>query len=96
VLDHPERGRSVTVEVQVTNTGDRAGTEVVQVYVPERLGSHPAPLNTLRGATVARDVAPGATVSVAVHLDVSADASLVRVGRSADPTQLVDVVVTAP
>ncbi|MDE2181390.1 MAG: glycoside hydrolase family 3 C-terminal domain-containing protein [Alphaproteobacteria bacterium] len=40
---------SVAVNVAVTNTGPRAGDEVVQLYVHQRVGSTTTPLKQLRG-----------------------------------------------
>jgi len=42
-------GTNVTVAVDVKNTGNRAGTEVVQIYVGERNCPEPRPLRELKG-----------------------------------------------
>ncbi|MDG2025913.1 MAG: glycoside hydrolase family 3 N-terminal domain-containing protein [Acidimicrobiales bacterium] len=42
-------GESVTIGVTVTNTGDRAGDEVVQVYVRDMVGSVVRPVRQLAG-----------------------------------------------
>jgi beta-glucosidase len=42
-------GESAQVLVEVTNTGDRAGDEVVQLYVRDRIGSVTRPVKELRG-----------------------------------------------
>jgi len=78
--------RAVTVEVDVTNAGERAGTEVVQGYVAEVLGTHRAPLHTLRGVAVARTIAPGERRTVRVELTVPEGVDQVAVARSAAPT----------
>jgi beta-glucosidase len=45
---HTRIGAAVTVRVQVTNTGDRAGDEVVQLYVRDLVGSVTRPIMELR------------------------------------------------
>lgn len=57
----------LAVAVDVTNTGARAGVEVVQVYAGER---HPAVRRPLRSLVAFRKVAvdPGATIAVEVAL----------------------------
>lgn len=61
-------GTPVTVRVQVTNTGSRPGTEVVQVYVRDVESSVARPEKELKGfAKVALDA--GATAEVEVTLD---------------------------
>ncbi len=44
-----EVGSKVAVSVDVTNTGDRAGDEVVQLYIRRRTGARPGPIKELRG-----------------------------------------------
>lgn len=56
-------GDSVTVSVTVTNTGDRAGDEVVQVYLKAQEASVPAPLRQLVGFKRLH-LAPGASERV--------------------------------
>jgi len=64
------RGRTVTVSADVTNTGPRAGAEVVQVYVgfPESAGEPPAQLKGFRKL----QLAPGETKHVTFSLDARA------------------------
>ena len=58
----------VTVTVDVTNTGARAGSEVVQVYVRDVEASVPRPVKELRGFAKVR-LEPGETRAVDVRLD---------------------------
>lgn len=43
-----ERGQSVTVSVDVTNTGERAGDEVPQLYLHQRVGTSSRPVRQLK------------------------------------------------
>jgi beta-glucosidase len=43
------KGETLTVTVDVTNTGDRAGKECVQIYVGDRESSLPRPVKELKG-----------------------------------------------
>ncbi len=62
---HP--GDGLTVSVDVTNAGEREGTEIVQVYVRDLVSSSTTPVKQLRG--FARVVlAPGDTRTVRVEL----------------------------
>ncbi len=83
----------VTLSVEVSNSSDVAGAEVVQAYVPLGLGTHPAPLLTLRGFARA-DVPAGATVRILVRVRVPDGVRRIHIGRSADPTT--HCVVTLP
>ncbi|WP_258174920.1 glycoside hydrolase family 3 C-terminal domain-containing protein [Actinopolyspora mortivallis] len=60
-------GESVTVSLEVTNTGDRAGSEVVQVYVHDRTGVVLRPRRELRGFAKVR-LDPGRSTTVGVEL----------------------------
>jgi beta-glucosidase len=95
----------VTVEVDVTNTGERRGTEVVQCYVAPRRPRLARPPHELKG--FARlDLAPGETGTARITLDVRAfsawdpamhgwvidgESFELRLGRSSR-----DIVATAP
>ena len=59
-------GKGVKVTVPVTNTGDRAGDEVVQVYV-KSLDNPDAPIKSLKGFRRV-SLAPGATRKVTIDL----------------------------
>ena len=80
----------VTVQVELTATGERDAVEVVQVYVPEVLGTHPGALRTLRGFARV-EVPAGSTVTADVALTVPAGTTEVFVGPSSDPARLVAV-----
>ena len=64
-----ERGR-LTVTVDVTNTGKRAGDEVVQLYLHDVLGSVTRPTKQLRGF---RRIHLAAGENVRVELPIRAD-----------------------
>jgi beta-glucosidase len=72
-LDHtvisPER--STTVSVDVKNTGERAGTEVVQMYIRDVVSSVTRPVKELKGFAKVR-LAPGESTTVAIPIDSSA------------------------
>jgi beta-glucosidase len=59
--------RGIDVSLTVRNTGKRAGTEVVQLYVSDRVASVPPPGKRLK-RFVRVDLAPGASRQVAFHL----------------------------
>ncbi|SJX64288.1 probable beta-glucosidase [Sporisorium reilianum f. sp. reilianum] len=62
----------LTLDTEVTNTGSRAASEVVQLYVsfPSSADSHdnPQPVKTLRGFEKIKDVQPGETRKVSFEL----------------------------
>lgn len=61
-----------TVSVTVRNTGDRAGVEVVQLYLHDPVAQVTRPRNRLIGyARVALEPGQAATVSFGVHADLS-------------------------
>jgi beta-xylosidase len=61
-----------TVSVTVRNTGDRAGTEVVQLYLHDPVAQVTRPRNRLIGyARVALEPGEAATVSFGFHADLS-------------------------
>jgi len=87
-----EGARRVTVAVEVANTGTRAGVEVIQVYVPEALGSDAGPLRTLRGFQRV-ELAPGERRTVAVTVQVPPAAERIWVGTSSSEDDLVPLAV---
>jgi beta-glucosidase len=62
---------SATVEFEITNTGNRAGAEVAQIYVQDVQASVARPLKELKGFQRVA-LQPGETKKVAVTLDRSA------------------------
>ena len=84
-----------TISVDLTDTGDVAAVEVVQVYVSERLGSHPDRLRTLRGFTKVR-LDPGERRTVTVEIALPMEIDSVWVGSSSRSTDLTTVAVAAP
>ncbi len=64
-------GEVITASVTVTNTGETAGAEVVQVYVSDEESSLPRPVRELKGFTKV-ELNPGESKTVSVTLDRSA------------------------
>ena len=65
--DRMSRSESTTVNVDVTNTGTRAGTEVVQVYIRDRVSSVTRPVKELKGfAKILLD--PGETRTIGIDI----------------------------
>jgi beta-glucosidase len=62
------RDGNVSVSLDVTNTGDRAGAEVVQVYVADAHSAVPRPPKELKGFARVR-LEPGETRRVTIELD---------------------------
>jgi beta-glucosidase len=60
--------RGFSVEVTVSNIGDRAGTDVVQVYARQIDSSYPQPDRQLIGFEKV-SVQPGASTQVSIHID---------------------------
>jgi beta-glucosidase len=107
-LDELRAGQVITVEVPVTNTGDRAGDEIVQLYVRDPVASLAQPVRRLRGfhrvtLTRGQRVVVSLTVGWA-DLGFWADKDTgyivepgrfeLHVGGSLDTTQQVTVTVT--
>ncbi|KAI0811117.1 putative beta-glucosidase from glycoside hydrolase family GH3 [Irpex lacteus] len=59
----------VDVSVTVTNTGSTPGSEVVQVYITNPEIGLTTPKLQLRGFTKVKDLSPGASYAVTIHLD---------------------------
>ena len=62
-----ERGEAVRVSVRLTNTGDRAGTEIVQLYHRDLVADVTRPVRELK-AFRAVELAPGQSRTVAFEL----------------------------
>jgi beta-glucosidase len=66
--DAPAPGEPFAVHLTVTNTGARAGTEVVQLYLRDDVARVARPVRLLAGFTRI-DLEPGATQPVTFHVD---------------------------
>lgn len=68
-LDHAAIGPNaeVIVKVDVTNAGDRAGDEVAQLYIHQRVASTTQPVKTLKGFQRV-NLRPGEKTTVQFHL----------------------------
>ncbi|TCO09710.1 glycoside hydrolase family 3 C-terminal domain-containing protein [Natronoflexus pectinivorans] len=64
------RDGKITCSVAITNTGDRAGSEIVQLYISDKKSSLPRPVKELKGFKKVK-VEPGETVVVDFLIDVS-------------------------
>jgi beta-glucosidase len=98
-----EAGDTVDISLTVINTGDRAGTEVVQLYVSDRFATVSRPVLELAGFQRVR-LEPGQAAGVDFRLDVSLlaflDANMswrveagevdISVGRSSADLRLTD------
>lgn len=60
------RGDKTTVSVTITNTGDKPGREVVQLYVSAPENGIIKPVAELRGFTKTRELAPGESQRVSI------------------------------
>jgi beta-glucosidase len=68
VPESVKNGDRVKVSVKVKNTGNRAGDEVIQLYVTDREASVPVPIRKLAGFTRIH-LAPGASRSVSFTIE---------------------------
>ncbi|MEM6396352.1 MAG: glycoside hydrolase family 3 N-terminal domain-containing protein [Bacteroidota bacterium] len=62
------RNQSVTISVEVTNSGQMAGTEIVQLYLQDMVGSVTRPVRELKGFDRI-ELAPGQSQTVTFTLD---------------------------
>jgi beta-glucosidase len=68
---NPKGAQTVTASVTVTNTGNRAGKEVVQLYVHDVVGVNTRPVKELKGF-IKMDLQPGETKTATFNVTVDA------------------------
>lgn len=68
--DKLRTGETLTASVTITNTGEYAGTEVVQLYIRDKVGSVTRPVKELKGFQRVT-LQPGETKTVTFNLPVS-------------------------
>ena len=99
-------GGSTRILADVTNTGERAGTEVVQLYIRDRVSNVTRPVKELKGfarvtlepgesQTVALDVTPASLAFYDIHMDyvVEPGEFEIMVGSSSRDEDLCKVVL---
>ena len=82
-------GARVSIDVDVTNTGERPGKETVQAYVSVPAGRLDQPLQALAGFAKTDEIAPGATAHITIDIaltdlasyDAAARATVLEAGR---------------
>jgi beta-glucosidase len=102
-----KRNGSTQVLVDVTNTGERAGTEVVQMYIRDRISSVTRPVKELKGfkkislkpyetRTIPLDITPELLAFYDVNMKhvVESGEFEIMVGNSSRDTDLQKVVLT--
>lgn len=75
-------GARVSIDVDVTNTGEYPGKETIQVYVSVPAGRLDQPLQALAGFTKTGEIAPGATARITVDVDLTDLASYDEAARA--------------
>ena len=75
-------GARVSIDLDVTNTGERPGKETVQVYVSVPAGRLDQPLQALAGFTKTDEIAPGATAHITIDIDLTDLASYDAAARA--------------
>ena len=70
VLSSPQmkKGKTIQATVTVTNTGNRTGEEVVQLYIRDLIGSVTRPVKLLKGFQKI-SLAPGETMNISFTID---------------------------
>ena len=75
-------GARVSIDVDVTNTGDYPGKETIQVYASVPAGRLDQPLQALAGFTKTDEITPGATARITVDVDLTDLASYDEAARA--------------
>ncbi|OMG11099.1 beta-1,3-N-acetylglucosaminyltransferase [Actinomyces naeslundii] len=75
-------GARVSIDVDVTNPGERPGKETVQAYVSVPAGRLDQPLQALAGFTKTDEIAPGATAHITIDIDLTDLASYDAAARA--------------
>ena len=75
-------GARVSVDVDVTNTGECPGKETVQVYAGVPAGRLDQPLQALAGFTKTDEIIPGATARITIDVDLTDLASYDEAARA--------------
>ena len=75
-------GARVSIDVDVTNTGERPGKETVQAYVSVPAGRLDQPLQALAGFAKTDEIAPGATAHITIDIDLTDLASYDAAARA--------------
>jgi beta-glucosidase len=101
------RGESTRVLVEVANTGRRAGAEVVQMYIRDRVSTVTRPVKELKGfqkvtlapgatQTVVLDITPELLAFYDIHMNfvVEPGEFQIAVGNSSRDRDLLKVVLT--
>jgi beta-glucosidase len=63
-----KKGKTIQATVTVTNTGNRTGEEVVQLYIRDLIGSVTRPVKLLKGFQKI-SLAPGETMNISFTID---------------------------
>jgi beta-glucosidase len=82
-----EWGKHLSVKVRLTNVGSRPGSEVVQGYVAQALGTDRRPLRTLRAFQKVA-LRPGTSTDVVLEMPLGEGETGVWIGPSSDPAVL--------
>lgn len=102
-----DNGDSAEVSVNVTNTGKREGSEVVQLYIRDKVSSVTRPVKELKGfqkiwlkpgesKTVSFEITPSALAFYDIHMDYTVEPGEfdIMVGNSSDSKDLKTTTLT--